>query len=54
MTLLLLRDWQNNNWMRCFSPHGRTNPHLGISTGSGYVVISRECAHSGGFALLRG
>ena len=48
MTLLAsLRDWpRRNNWMQCFSPHGRTNSRIwGSPTGSGYVVISRESAH---------
>ncbi len=31
--------------MRCFSSRQNKQPHLGISTGSGYVVISRESAH---------
>lgn len=30
MTLLAsLRDWlRRNNWMQCFSPHGRTNSRI--------------------------
>ena len=57
MTLLAsLRDWLKAQQLDAVLLSSRQNkqPHLGISTGSGYVVISRErCAHSGGFALLR-
>ena len=48
MTLLAsLRDWLSGATTGCSACSSRQNkqPHLGISTGSGYVVISRESAH---------
>ena len=48
MTLLAsLRDWLKAQQLDAVLLSSRQNkqPHLGISTGSGYVVISRESAH---------
>ena len=48
MTLLAsLRDWLKAQQLDAVLISSRQNkqPHLGISTGSGYVVISRESAH---------
>lgn len=51
MTLLAsLRDWLKAQQLDAVLLSSRQNkqPHLGISTGSGYVVISRESAHLAG------
>ncbi len=48
MTLLAsLRDWLKAQQLDAvlLSSQQNKQPHLGISTGSGYVVISRESAH---------
>ncbi|SPZ77537.1 aminopeptidase [Shigella dysenteriae] len=48
MTLLAsLRDWLKAQQLDAVLLSSRQNkqPHLGISTGSGYVLISRESAH---------
>ena len=48
MTLLAsLRDWLKAQQLDAVLLSSRQNkqPHLGISTGSGYVVISRVSAH---------
>ena len=48
MSLLAsLRDWLTAQHLDAMLLSSRQNkqPHLGISTGSGYVVISRESAH---------
>ncbi|GAL55870.1 aminopeptidase P family N-terminal domain-containing protein, partial [Escherichia albertii] len=48
MTLLAsLRDWLTEQQLDAMVLSSRQNkqPHLGISTGSGYVVISHESAH---------
>lgn len=48
MTLLAsLRDWLAEQQLDAVLLSSRQNkqPHLGLSTGSGYVVISRESAH---------
>lgn len=57
MTLLAsLRDWLKAQQLDAVLLSSRQNkqPHLGISTGSGYVVISRESAHILVDSLLRG
>ena len=48
MTLLAsLRDWLKAQQLDAVLLSSRQNkqPHLGISTGSGYVLISRESEH---------